>query len=208
MKFRYPKYAYDASSSTLIVKLMPSPVRESITDTIATGFIVARAGLPRSLRDFNITTNENFRGFSRQYSGSCKVPDLAVEFTDAAGDLNPKFVVEIGLSETYEELLQDARLWLEGTDPVSIVLLVKFVENPKYRSPLSNQRYKDIVDLNFPEASEIKAHHFNMERDYGPVTYKGLRRAGEISETFLEVWKRDLTTGQAIQDGVRIVRSL
>ena len=113
--FRYSKYAYDASTSTLIVKFMPSPVHESITDTIATGFIVARAGLPRSLRDFNITTNQNFRGFSRQHSGSCKVPDLAVEFTDAAGDLNPKFVVETCLSETYEELLQDARLWLEGT---------------------------------------------------------------------------------------------
>src|SRR5205814_7888360 len=119
------------SSSTLIVKLMPSPVHESVTDTITSGFIVSRASLPRSERNFNITTNESFRGFARNYSGSCKVPDLAVEFTDTAGDLNPKFVVEVAHSDTYEDLLQDARLRWEGTDHVSVVVHVKFVENPK-----------------------------------------------------------------------------
>jgi hypothetical protein len=202
--FRYPKYAYYASTSTLIVKFMPSPVHESVTDTITRGFIAAAEGLPERW-DFDIAFNQNFNGFSGQYAGSCKVPDLAVEFTNAAGDCPPKFILEIGLSETYEDLLQDARLWLEGNDYVSIVVLVKFVETPKYRSP--RLRTKDLVDLDFPKAPELKEHHFNMEGEYGPVSYKGIKWAGVISEAFLEVWKRDPTTRLAVMDGVRTVWS-
>lgn len=200
---RYPKYGYNASISTLIIKCMPSPVHESAIDIINSGFIVAREGLPPE-SDFGISTGEEFLGFEGQYAGSLKVPDLAVEFTDAALGSRPKFIVEVGLSETYDDLLQDAKLWLEGTDYVSIVVLVKFVETPKYES--LNLRTKDLVDRNFLKAPDLNELHFEMRGEYGPVQYKGIQWAGVISEAFLEVWKRNPITRLAVRDGGRTVR--
>jgi len=200
--FRYPKYAYDASTSTLVVKFMPSPVHESVTDTIIRGFSAAGEGLPEAW-DFDITPNQNFKGFARQYSGSSKTPDLAVKFTDPAWGIRPKFIVEVGFSETYEQLVGDAKLWLEGTDHVTVVVLVKFVETPNYQSP--DLQIEDLVNRDFPKASELNELHFTMDGEYGPVSYKGFRWVGAISEAFLEVWKRNPTTKLAVTDGVRSV---
>jgi hypothetical protein len=107
-------------------------------------------------------------------------------------DKEPKFILEVGLSETYEQLVQDAKLWLEGTRNVSVVVLVKFTENPKYRCPIPNATVKHLDRLNIPrKPSEVRDEDFDLEGEYGPVTYKGLKWMGEIAEAFLEVWKRN-----------------
>jgi hypothetical protein len=156
--------------------------------------------------DANLVTNQTFTGFEGRYAGSSKLPDLALLSRNAAGVIEPKFILEAGLSEQYEQLVQDAKLWLEGTRNVSIVVLVKFTEKPKYQCPIPNVTVKDLNRLDIPKKpSEIRAEDFNLEGEYGAVTYKGLKWMGEITEAFLEVWKRNPATGLAVKDGTRTV---
>lgn len=204
----FPKYSYNSSISTLIIQFMPSPVHESITSIFSDGFAIARSTLPTSLRTrITAAANQEYKGFGGRYSGSNKAPDLAVEFKNAKGDLEPKFVLEVGFSETYDDLVRDARMWLEGRNDISIFVLTKFKETPKYRCPVRQLDDKDFEQLRFPKATELRTSDFNIEGEYGPATYKGFIWVGQISAAFMELWKKDPTTGLATRNGSRIVGS-
>lgn len=58
--------------------------------------------------------------------------------------------IEIGFSDTYEELVENARLWIEGQHDVKTVILVTVVEDPPYRSPTHKSREDEIQGLGFP----------------------------------------------------------
>jgi hypothetical protein len=49
-----------------------------------------------------------------QYKGSGKIADLTIEFRNAAGKLEPKFVVEVGFSEEYKDLVQSVKFVVGG----------------------------------------------------------------------------------------------
>lgn len=201
---KYPKYSYNASTSTVIIKCMPSPVHDVTVRTIARGFELATADLSRPIRTrMYIATSQNFQGFRGEFSASSKTPDLAVQFKNDTGGLEVRFILEVGFSETYEELVDDARLWLEGKPEASVVWIVKFEESPRYQCPTCNLDDEEFEQLGFPEPEEIRDQDFTLTGRYGPVTYKGLTWVAPISTAFLEVWKRDPTTGAAIQDGSR-----
>ena len=188
---------------------MPFAVHESITYPFSCGFFGAVAGLPLSVRSrMNIATKQDFRGFTGRYSGSSKTPGLAVKFENAAGEHEIKCVVEVGFSETYEDLVEDARLWLEGKEEVSLVVLVKFTENPGYQCPARDLDDEELERLEFPEPADIRVRDFTSAGEYGPVMYNGLQWVGQISEAFMELWRRDPDTGLAFRDGRRRVRLL
>ena len=142
------------------------------------------------------------------YSGSLKTPDLAVQFRNAAGEHEIKFVLQVGFSEQYEDLVDDAKLWLEGKEEVSLVVLVKFTEVPNYQCPARELEDEVVERLEFPDPAEIRSRDFVAEKDYGPVMYKGLQWVGQISEAFLELWNRNAATGLATKVGHRRVRLL
>jgi len=188
---------------------MPSAVHESIIHPFSRGFTDATVGLPLSVQTrMNVATNQNFKGFAGRYSGSSKTPDLAIQFKNATGKREIKFILEVGFSETYEDLVEDAKLWLEGKEEVSLVVLVKFTEDPNYQCPARGLNDKELEQLEFPEAADIDVDDFNSEGEYGPVTYKGLQWAGVISEAIMELWTRNPATGLATKSGHRRVRLL
>ena len=165
--------------------------------------------LPSPVQDrMNIATNQHFRGFAGRYSGSLKTPDLAIQFENDAGVPKIKFILEVGFSETSQDLVEDARLWLEGKDEVSLVVLVKFTEIPSYQCPARNLDDEKLEQLEFSESADIRVMVFNSEREYGPITYKGLQWVGRISEAFMELWRRNQATGLATKVGRRRVRLL
>ena len=55
-----------------------------------------------------------------------------------SGDTLYTAVVEKGFSESYGDLVNDARLWLEGNHEVRMVILIKIKEDPKYQNPIQN----------------------------------------------------------------------
>ena len=131
-----------------------------------------------------------------------KISDIAFKFPNAAGDIEPKFILQVGTSETYEDLIRHAKLWLEGKAEVSVVMIAKLVETPSFQYPTNDQQ---LELLGLLEASQIRGRYFTLERENGPVSYKGVRWAGNISEAFVEVWKRQPGSGLATQIGNRIV---
>ena len=197
LDFRYPKYTYYSSTSTLIIQFMPSPVHESIAAIFVSGFAVAQASLPAPLRtEITLSVNQEYNEFEGKYKGRVKAPDLAVEFADY-----PKFVLEVGVSETYTDLVDDAKLWLEGTKHVSTVVLAKFDESPKYRSPVNAE---DLKETDFSQPSPVRSD-FTLIGDYGPAMYKGMKWTGEFAVAYMEIWTRDPGTGLAVRHGARIV---
>jgi hypothetical protein len=122
---RYPRLSYNASTSTLTVQCMPSPVHQSIGSTIGEKFVVSKANLPDDLQEQTVLMwEQDCNGFGGQWYGSEKRPDLAIQVLNADGEYDIKFVLEAGLSESYNRLVEDTRLWLEGMRQVSMVGLI------------------------------------------------------------------------------------
>lgn len=128
-----------------------------------------------------------------------------MKFADENGDLDPKFVVEVGCSESYLDLVQEAILWLEGDPRVSVVVIVDFEEKPPFRCPTRDLDDKKLEMLGFPDRADAEDQQFVSQGDYGPVTYKGLDWTGRFSTVFAEVWRRDPESGFATQSGDRVV---
>ncbi|PUU81780.1 hypothetical protein B9Z19DRAFT_970611 [Tuber borchii] len=194
---KFPRYCYDVSSATLTIQRMPSPIHEQVVSTVADGFSTLRKSLPTNYRrSIQIVTNQVFDEFDGRHDGTEKTPDTAVKITDAAGMPHVRFILEVGLSESYEMLVRDARTWLEGNNHVTLVMLVKLEENPPYVCPVKDLTDEEFEHLKFPDRKSINVKTFTLEGDYGPATYMGLAWVGEISG-FLEVWERDKISGMA-----------
>ena len=183
---------------------MPSPVHESIVSAITDGFVGVKESLPAPIRR-NITavSNQAYKNFQGRYRRSRKTPGLAVEFPNANGDLDPKFILEVGFSEPYEDLAQAAKLWLEGKPQVSVVMIVNFEESPPFRCPAHDLDEEQL--LQFPDDVETERQQFIVHDSYGPITYRRLQWVGRFPTVYAEVWRRDAATGFAVQSGNRVV---
>ena len=114
---------------------MPTPLHGTIQSSFTSAIAEAEADLPFPAQCFWAADHET-NGFKGQYFGSTKTADLAVEIINAHDTLETKMVVEIGFSEEYEALINNAILWLEGMSSVSLCVLVSFEEKPHYRCPV------------------------------------------------------------------------
>jgi hypothetical protein len=153
---------------------MPTPVHESILFGFTSAIAEAQADLPFPARLYCVT-GEKMNGFEGQYFGSSKIPDLAVQIKNANNRLETKMVIEVGVSEEYEALINDAKLWLEGMSSVSLCVLVSFEEKPRYQCPVDgNMDEEKFKKLGFPDPWELKPEHFHLEGSFGPAIYKRL----------------------------------
>jgi hypothetical protein len=167
---------------------MSSPIHESICSAFASkiGFVIET--LPTATQQkISMTLNQEYGGFRNRWTGSEKTPYLAIKIKNDTGWFKPKWILEVGFSESYNELCEDAKLWLEGNPEVSTVILVKFTEDPTYQRPISLD--DDLGEIP-SELDEIHDEDFISQGEYGPVFYKGYRWVGQISEAFLETWTR------------------
>ncbi|KAH0551428.1 hypothetical protein GP486_007358 [Trichoglossum hirsutum] len=198
--FRYLKWSYNSLTSTLIIHSMspPSPLHEYFCRLIQLKLDHAQFRLPNFNPEdpiIHTATNRLYTGFTGEYEGSERVPDLSVSFVGVDGRLELKLVVEVGFSEKYSDLIEDAKMWLEGGGhEVSNVMLVNIEESPSYRSPLLDLEDEEIEQLGLPGQHRI---NFDAEGDFGPITYKGLVWVGRITSIFVEVWKKDPQSGLA-----------
>ena len=190
---RFPRYSYDSSPSTLTFQPWLGPIQSGLISTIYEGFVVARRSLPPSIRDrISIARNQKYEIFEGIYTGSEKVADLALRIKHDMGVREVKFVAKIGFSETYEELVQDAKLWPEGNKTVSLVMLVKLEEDPCYLCPMQDLT-ESRFEPEFPLMNEIEDQLFTLSGPYGPAVYTGFEWVGKISG-FFEFWALDPVT--------------
>ena len=139
--------------------------------------------MPRPARkDFMVSSGKEFTGFSGKYEGSVKVPDLALELKDSRGCFEPHVVVEVGMSETDEELLGDIHLWM-SCESIEAVIILNVKETKRYRFP-ENARDK------IPTQASIAKDDCHLVDAWGPVVYQGFVFVESIGEVSLEVWTK------------------
>ncbi|PUU79374.1 hypothetical protein B9Z19DRAFT_1125374 [Tuber borchii] len=191
---KFPNYSYDTSRSLLFTEHMAGPLHEKLVSMIVKGLNITKSRLPSDIRTrIEVVRNQKFNGFKGLYEGSRKIPDLALQVANEEGDMEVKFVVEVGLTETYTKLVDDARLWLEGIETVSLVMLVKLEEAPIYQCPIRNLSQQRLAKINFPPSNQIAGHHFLLESRYGPAIFNGFTWVGKVSG-FFEFWALDQST--------------
>ncbi|KAA8903273.1 hypothetical protein FN846DRAFT_985808 [Sphaerosporella brunnea] len=76
-----------------------------------------------------------------------KTPDVVAKYSDEQGDTYPLLVGEVGFSETYEDLVSDARQWLLKEPKVRLVILVKISEDSVARKQWQKARRDAIEDF-------------------------------------------------------------
>jgi hypothetical protein len=189
---------------------MPSPIHQSIISRFNKQIILSTATLPDNLQEqIRVFSGQEFNFFGDQWSGSIKEPDLGIQVRNADNQMELKWVLEVGFSETYEELKNDVRLWLKGSSQVATVTIVVFRETQRYHCPLPI--YDETGEESDPREvvgipSDFRAIHEKdviLEGDFGPATYKGLRWTEQISEGWMETWVRDMH-GEVIQSSNRV----
>jgi hypothetical protein len=189
---------------------MPSPIHQSIISQLNDEIITSRATLPAYLRQqTQVLWGQKFKAFKAQWSGSQKEPDLGIQVRNADNEMELKWVLEVGFSETYEHLKDDVQLWLEGNPQISMVTIVRLCETPQYHCPLpifdeTGEELDPREVLGIPsDLAAIRTKDVILEGDCGPAIYKGLRWAEQITEGWIETWIRDMH-GEVIQRGNRV----
>jgi hypothetical protein len=184
---------------------MPSPVHESVQTTFQPPFqnIQTLTRTPHSPSGrIRTQFNRTFVHFRGRFAGSKKIPDFAVEWREADSAYTPRFVVEVGFSESLEELVRDARVWLEGTaddsggpSEVRMVVLVKFTESPKFAfSVMQSGPHIDDSDATAARA-KIYDRNFNPAL-FGPIKVDQSIWFGTLS-CIAEVWTYDESSQSA-----------
>ena len=209
ISFSWPSVSFNSRTSTGIIQWMPSPVHE----IFASPFIVSYGGAAQDLRPeiarrIDVVGNQRvgaaFRGV---YEGSKKEADVLFKYEQHNGDILYTAVVEIGFAETYDELMEDVELWIQGSRDIRTVVLIKVEENPRYCSPTSKMEDDEVRDLGFPDPKDLRASMAVLKDSnnrFGPLHIKKLVWVGEMS-VWLEIWKRDRVSGKAKQQGTRTV---
>jgi hypothetical protein len=181
---------------------MASPLQQSIVGLLEEEIITTIKSLPRHIDNTIFTThNLDYYRFGDKWAHSRKRPDLAIRVKNAFGEFEFKWVLELGFAETYEQLVEDMKLWLEGSKSVFMAVLVKFTETPAYKCPVSFDQ--DLEELNIPSMpAEVHTCDVVANGDFGPIFYRDQQWVGHISEAYMEVWKRDINTAKRQGDRI------
>lgn len=136
--FRFPRYTYNSKTAILKVEYMPlGSLHESVVIACSEKAVAFKLAIPDNYQSrISIHLSTTLNGFDGAYRGSSKVPDLAVVEHDDHNEEIPRIFFEIGVSDSYDDLKQSARLWLEGMLGVRECVLIKIQESPLYHSPL------------------------------------------------------------------------
>lgn len=203
------RFTYDASTSTLITRCMPSPIHDAVQvffqRRLKQLLIERRISYADSTR-FELQTGTDVGRFTGDRAGSRKQPDVAVIAAgdDDEEDLNSDFplvAVEVGFSEGYEALRNDMELWLVGSEgKVRVVVLISLLETPHYQA---HHFLTDDDDQGAETPSETTpSGAFSSvvvpvvatpPAPYGPYLHNDLILVGKITG-FLELWRLDPTT--------------
>lgn len=182
---------------------MPHPIRGAFVESFTLAFALMKLSLPPDICKKIRLRNQRHNNFVRDYFGSIKIPDVGVFFDHGDDGQKIGFILEVGFTESYESLVEDARLWLEGNPRTNAVVLVKIEESPAYKCPIEELSEEVFDKIGFDEKN-IDEADFETE-GLGPVVYKGLTWMNTLSAIYMEVWKRRPDTGLAQRHGPRMV---
>ncbi|OAP54107.1 hypothetical protein AYL99_11642 [Fonsecaea erecta] len=177
------KFSYNSHTSTLTLFTIQGARYAFIIQWLTT---IALAKLDPSTEDKFYLTGSGDEAFEGEWKWSIKQPDLAIVWNEDDTSFELHTVVEIGISQSYDSLLNVRDLYLRGTSTVSRFVLVNIVTDPEYRSP---------EGLNIDELKNIRKADFQLDSNQGPLWYKGVQWMGK-STLLWEVWERGPNNGK------------
>ena len=207
--FSWPSISFNSRTSTGIIQWMPSPVHETLASPFYGSNTIAIQDLRSEVAgQIEVVGNQRVgAALAGAYDGSKKEPDVLFKYGGQDDDVLYTAVVEIGFTETYKELIDDVKLWIEGNKDIRTVILIKVEENPPYSSPASKLEDDEVKDLGFPDHRCLRTTMVSLKdpnNSFGPLQINNLVWVGEMG-VFLEIWKRDTVNGEAKQQGTRSV---
>lgn len=146
---------------------------------------------------------------SRKPIGIKKQADVSFVYGEAAF---PSWVWEVGFTESYIDLLEDARQWLEkSAGRVRLVTIVKLEEGKP--AGISEEDLPVEEEEGTWEEEDMSEEEEQGTGQFGsdPASYDDLRTTCKADDWvepitgFLEMWRYDKASGKMKQDGERIV---
>ncbi|KAK9242649.1 hypothetical protein V1506DRAFT_571139 [Lipomyces tetrasporus] len=206
---RYPSLAYNSLTQTVTVVTCPSNIHEGAAGwieynifTYIDNYLTTRSPHTRRNISMSRSTTQHFgRG---GYTRSRKEPDGGFIYKTRFRANKMMIAIEVGTSETYDRLLDDKDMWINGKG-VNVVILVCFEESPRFRNP--NTQYTNIAGVNAELETMAQSLAETVEANiargyYGPLEYRDHTWVGELNKAFIEVWRQDShKTFDLIQDG-------
>ncbi|KAG5294207.1 hypothetical protein I7I48_10657 [Histoplasma ohiense] len=123
------------------------------------------------------------------------VPDLAI----CSASQHPFLVLEVGLSEKYDDMLETAKTVLSKSPTTKFCIIIKVFEKPLFRPPVKLGDYlcKPRSVIPIPSPLSMNDCHACESEPEGPIMVNGLRWVGKLS-AFWEIWGRDISGNPAV----------
>ncbi|KAK9328044.1 hypothetical protein V1520DRAFT_347181 [Lipomyces starkeyi] len=209
---KYPYLEYNNLTETVTVVTLPNSIHEvavyELNVDIMTGandYLSEHApGLLGNVVPLGSTTTTDF---DDDYANSSKQPDGGITYSAIGGVPEVTIAIEVGFSQSYKSICDAKDMWINGHH-VKVCILVCINESPRFKNPTST--YDDIenvrTDMAIMGQSVAEPMEWYTSHGYfGPILYRGHRWTGEITETFIEIWRPGYSSPdryELIQDGV------
>lgn len=205
------RYDYDPKSLLLRICPMPKAAHNALEGFLTKTLIRLRCqnALTEAEEDelelnfgtaINLPYRDTTARVGRKPPATAKQPDAAITLMTGIDSLFPRVVFEVGFSQTYDELFDDVRQWLErseGAIPVAILIYIE--EHPIESAPDGNTTDDEsTLHSDDSEASDVALYR-RLRASCDVDRYVGLISA------FAEVFRFGPTG--VYRDGTRVVRT-
>ncbi|KAK9352164.1 hypothetical protein V1523DRAFT_441312 [Lipomyces doorenjongii] len=190
----YPRLFYDWTRQVLTIVTVPTRLHEDTSRAILNQLcnrvesLMVHEGIRLSPDQRLGSTNSPTTIIQNGHSNYEMQPD-GVFFFETQTTEEYKVVVEVGVSQTYESLLEKARKWIFDKK-CKIVLLLAFYEKERYSAPpkrisLTSRQVDDQV-------VQMRRRWLSTNiSEFGPLVFKGHIWLDEISQAIIEVARKD-----------------
>ncbi|OAP53974.1 hypothetical protein AYL99_11854 [Fonsecaea erecta] len=120
------------------------------------------------------------------YAESEKQPDILIQWHKSVIGVHAHTIVEIGLSQSLDDLQDLARFWLNGDTHIQRVVLIDIIETPKFDLHTKASQIENLPCFKDP------TQKFQRDESTGAISFAGFTAVGE-SMIIWEAWERDAT---------------
>ncbi|KAK2800058.1 hypothetical protein FQN51_006297 [Onygenales sp. PD_10] len=197
---------YNESFHATAVRFRASPLHDCIVDQTQQE-IIQRLLQEGKSGQFRISVDRDTFNNECREGEFPRAADLALRYKNAStGHSENVLIQEVGLTESYPELVDSICAWFRRLSSLQLAILVKIDETPIYKNPLLRKSVLDDPNLNLPNPVKVTLADVRLHDPvdpYGPLEVLGFRWVGEIV-AFMEIWTRDPQTGKPAMRGQRI----
>lgn len=196
---------YDSVKNKARIKYFASDLHEEVTSQFQLVYETSSQSLGAEIKERIRVLGSPSTRLEGKYHHSKSAPDAAFKFRNGS-DRGTKLstVVEVGLSENYEDLCEVAATWLNGKPSIQLVILVKITENPGWTSMSSVGDYEleEAKKLLRSRTLDLEETEPRLDDITDSLTFKGMPLVNAMT-VFMELWKRD-EDGNPVRSGDRL----